>query len=179
MIIDETMAYKLISPFKYSDDGNTKAEAVTLEFSYPPPRLSKDIFKLRRFTGKALANITKAFAGVQREEPVELISGSIVKPLHEKFSESKDDPKKRERLLAEIDKEASEKEAMFNLADVDLDEFTTIFAKMVCGQNRCKINGGNVYLTITLWNEHIAHDDRLKMAVMYCSFFGLTSSMID
>jgi len=176
MIIDETMVYQ-VKGLKYSYDGEVGIDAKELHFIHPTPRLSQHIFKLRRLVGKAMANLASVFASVERSETPELESGSAVKPMHEQFSESAKDPDKRAKLLAEIDIQAEELESSLNLGDLDLTEFTQIFANLICQEKRCLIDGKEP-LTMSLWNDSIMFDDRLKMAVKYCCFFGLTSNMM-
>ena len=178
MIIDETMVYGIEGSFKYNYDGEIGIDVKELHFLHPTPRLSSHIFKLRRFVGKAMANLAKVFAGVERGETTpELKSGSLVKPMHEQFTECADDPKKRERLIADIDERAEELESSLNLGDIDLETFTQTFANLVCQEKRCMIDG-KTPLTMSIWNDSVMFDDRLKMAVKYCCFFGLTLNMM-
>ena len=183
MILDENFEAK-ISPVRISHAGDF-AIVDTLEFRPPQPRMAKSMFLMRKYFTQIQKDALKAVASMQGVQEVaqqytSLEAGEPVKATYEEYKDG--DPEARESKIKSIEDMISGFNQAVDMCDsVDLFQFTEDFGKMVITDKRCvlKLEEGMEPLTAGIWSQQIQPDDRLKLAIRYCCFFGLTSSTLS
>lgn len=186
MILDENMEMEII-PIKISYDGDF-AEVTTLVFDHPLPTMAKSTFKMRQFFIKIQNESQKVIFSMEggalkelveegRKQKEVLTAGEEVKALHEEYADGS--PEAKEAKLKEIEALIEGFMQMINMCEeVDFYKMTVVFGRLILDNKRCKLKRGEdlVPLTETIWEQQIVPTDRLKAAVRYCCFFGLTSN---
>ena len=187
MILDEKLTVE-ISPIKVSHGGNM-VEVNELVFTHPTPSMAQATFKMRRhFTAiqkegqKVLmamdSDVLRSLVAEGREisDAKKLQAGSVVEPMSKEYAV--DSPEAREKKLEEIKVMESGFMEMLDMCDLDYFKMTVDFGNMIVKTKRCKLSCGDIEVPLTdlIWTSDIDPLDRLKAAVKYCCFFGLTSN---
>ena len=194
MILDENLKVK-ISPITITDTSKgEKVQVDTLVFKNPTPMMAKDTFKMRTYfvkmqkesekaiLGNMSAEAAKEFIALAQQHKETLQAGSPVEALHKDYSDDNEDFRD-----AKLKKIADMEEAFMQMVDMCVDvnffDMTTDFGKMILNNKRCFIqcnaDGDSDKLeplTQNVWVDQVDPLDRLKAAVKYCCFFGLTSN---
>jgi len=189
MILDEKLDMVIIKPVRVSHGGGT-VEATMLEMSPPLPTMASYTYKMNKYfgqlakTGIALAADLMGTEKIQEHQELKLEAGNPVVAVHEEYAD--DDDVAREKKIKAIEDEVKQFSGLIDICEkIDLFRFASDFGKMIVEGKRCKLKvkaeqgekDGLVPMTLSIWQNDIDPRDRIAVAIKYCCFFGLTSSL--
>ena len=191
MILDEPMEAKLSRPVKISHSGDF-ITVDTLIFEPPGPQMAREEDKMLRTFNKMqkeVAQFASDAAGPDAvQEAVEkreqnIQAGIPIEALHKEYKDGS--PEERAAKIEDIEKDIKAFSGFLDICtEIDFYQMAADFGKMIINNKRCKLKGKDKdsndveeMLTITIWEQSIFFKDRLALAIRYCCFFGLTSSI--